>query len=55
MAKLTLWSAHILFFSPWLSRLSDSPDLDGSNKKRVKYKIVNINLSIIAMMDRKEN
>ena len=30
MAKLTLWSAHILYFNPWLSRLSDSPDLDGS-------------------------
>lgn len=30
MAKLTLWSVHILHFSPWLSRLSDGPDLDGN-------------------------
>ena len=30
MAKLTLRTAHILSFSPWLSYLSDSPDLDGS-------------------------
>ena len=29
-AKRTLWSAYILHFSPWLPRLSDRPDLDGS-------------------------